>query len=66
MGGTTDSVGIIQMKHPASTRIHLFVTLTLCAHGQGRVHVDVVTRQVQANQPLEDYTPSRPGRGQED
>ena len=41
------------------------MTLPLRSHCQCRVHVDIVTSQVQADQALEGDTPSRP-RGREE
>ena len=57
----TYPVGVIQMQHPTSARIDFLMALALRAHGQSRIHVDVMTGQVQADEPLENYTPSRPG-----
>lgn len=42
------------------------MTLIAPAHAQRRIHVHVVTRQVQRDQSLEDDTPSREGACQED
>ncbi len=58
--GGTYSIRIVQMQDPTPTRIHLLVTLPLRSHGQCRVHVDIVTGQIQADQALEDDAPSRP------
>ena len=42
------------------------MALALPRHGQRREHVHVVTRQVQADQALEQDRPARPGGRQED
>lgn len=57
---------VILVKNPAAAGINLFVALTCAAHGQGSVHVHVVTGQIQANQTLEQDGPSRPSGAQED
>jgi hypothetical protein len=36
------------------------------SHDQGRIHVNVMACQVQGNKSLENNSPTRPGRGQED
>lgn len=51
------------MQDPTPARIHLLVTLP--AHGQGGIHVDVVTCQIETDQPLEDDSPSGKGRCKE-
>ncbi len=53
------------MQDPAPTRIHFLVTLPLRPHRQGRIHVDIVTGQVQADQALKDDAPPRPRRREE-
>ena len=40
------------MQDPTPSRINFLVTLSLGTHRQGRVHVDVVTGQVEADQAL--------------
>lgn len=57
---------VILIKDPAAAGIDLFVALARTAHGQSRVHVHIMTSQVQANQALEQDCPSRPGGAQED
>lgn len=57
-------VGIIQVQYLASALIDLLVTLS--AHAQRRIHVHIVTRQIQRDQSLENDAPSRERACQED
>jgi hypothetical protein len=57
----TYSVRVVQMQHSAPARRYIFMTLPLCAHRQCRIHVDIMAGQIQADEALEDYTPSWPG-----
>jgi len=54
------------MQDVTPAAIDLLVTLSTSTHGQGGVHVDVMAGQVKTDQALEDNTPSREGRSQED
>lgn len=54
---TTNIIGIVLFKNPASPLIDVLVALSGIAHGQGGVHVHVVTSEVQGNQTLEEDGP---------
>lgn len=56
---------VILVKNPATAGINLFVALACTAHGQGSVHVHVVTGQVQTDETLEEDGPSGPSGTQE-
>ena len=61
----THFVRVVEVQDPTPARIHLLMALPLPRHGQRRVHVHVMARQIQADQSLEQNRPSRPGRAQE-
>lgn len=55
----THPVRVVKMQDPTSAAVDLLVALSTPAHAQRRIHVDIVTRQVKADQSLENDTPSR-------
>lgn len=57
---------VVLVEDPAAAGVDLLVALVGTTHAQRSVHVHVVTGQVQANQTLEDDSPSGPGGAQED
>lgn len=57
---------VILVKDPAAAGVDLLVALIGTTHAQGGIHVHVVTGQVQADQTLEDDSPSGPGGAEED
>lgn len=57
---------VVLVEDPAAAGVDLLVALIGATHTQRRIHVHVVTGQIQANQPLENDSPSGPGGAQED
>lgn len=49
------------MQNIASATINLLVALSASTHGQSSIHVNVVARQIQTDQALEDNAPSWEG-----
>lgn len=58
-------VGIVQMQQFTPPFINGLVTLSHSSHGQRRVHVVVMTGQVETDKPLEEERPARPGAAEE-
>jgi hypothetical protein len=65
-GSATYVVRVIHLQHPTPTLIHLLMALPTPAHTQRSIHVHIMARQIQANQALENDTPSREGARKED
>lgn len=59
-------VGVIHLQDPTPRLVDLLVTLVAPAHAQRRVHVHVMTGQVEGDQALENDAPAREGARQED
>ena len=59
-------VGIVQIQDPASGPIDTFVACLPTSHDQGCIHVDVMAREVQGDETLEQEGPSWPCRRKED
>lgn len=57
---------VVLVEDPAAAGVDLLVALIGTTHTQRRIHVHVVTGQIQANQALENDSPSGPGGAQED
>jgi hypothetical protein len=62
----THVVGVVLLQDPAPALIHVLVALSATAHAQCRVHVHIMTRQVQRNEALEDDAPTGECLRQED
>lgn len=58
--------GVVLVHNPATARIDLLVALAGSAHAESSVHVHVVAGHVQADETLEEDSPSGPGGAQED
>ena len=56
-------IRVVQMQNPAPTRFDLLMALT--AGCQGRIHMNVVARQIQTDQPLKHDRPPGKRGGQE-
>ena len=65
-GGRKYFIGVVEVQQLRARLIHLLVTLAAPAHRQRRKHVDVMARQVQADQALKQERPARPGGAEED
>jgi uncharacterized OB-fold protein len=52
-GEKTYVVGIVLLEQPTPALIHVLVALSAAAHAQRRIHVHVVTSQVQRDEALE-------------
>ena len=57
---------VVLVEHPVPVGVDLLVALVGPAHAQRRIHVHVVTGQVQRDQTLENDGPPGPGGAQED
>ena len=64
--GRTYVVGVILLHQPTLALVHVLVALVAATHAQGRVHVHVVTGQIQRNKALEDDAEARESLRQED
>ena len=62
----THIIGVVLLQDPAAALVDLLVARAGATHCQRRVHVHVVTGQIEADQPLEDDRPARERRRQED
>ena len=58
-------VGVVEGEDAAARLVDVLVAVLGAAHGQGGVHVDVVARQVERDEALEDDGPAREGGRQE-
>jgi hypothetical protein len=59
-------VRVVLPQDPAPARRHVLVALSASAHAQRRIHVHVVTGQVERDQALEDDAPAGEGLRQKD
>lgn len=59
-------IRIIQIHNPAPTRTNILMALALPAHAQRAVHVQVMAREVQTDQQLEDHAVRGLGGREED
>lgn len=59
-------VGVVLFQNPAPALIDILMALPAAAHTQRRIHMHVVTGQVQADQALENDAEAREGLRQED
>lgn len=66
VGGWIYLVRIIQVHHPTPARRNILMALPLPAHGQRRIHVDIVTGEIQTDQCLEDDGVGGFGAGEKD
>lgn len=57
---------IVEVQDFAPARIHILMALVRSSHGQRRVHMHIMTRQIDTDQGLEDDRPARPGGAKED
>lgn len=59
-------VGVVLPQEPIPALVDILVATSTAAHAQGRIHVHVVTGQIQRNQELEYNAPPWESLGQED
>jgi len=59
-------IRVIQVQNPASRFIDLLVTGIPSSHNKGRIHVNIMTSQIQRDESLKEESPPRPGRRKED
>jgi hypothetical protein len=52
-------IGVVLFQYPATAFVDFLVAHALAAHGERRVHVHIMTGQIQTDQSLENYTKSR-------
>lgn len=64
-GGGRYLVGVVEGEDAAARLVDVLVAVLGAAHGQRRVHVDVVAREVERDEALEEDGPAREGRRQE-
>jgi len=57
-GCQTYGVGVVLLQDPASALIHILVTVFAATHAQRRVHVHIVARKIERDEPLEHDAPS--------
>ena len=59
-------VRVVLLQDPAPALVDILVALSATAHTECRVHVHVVTSQIEGDEALEDNAPSRESLRQED
>lgn len=59
-------VGVVLLQEPTPALIDVLVALSAAAHTKRRIHVHVVTGQIERDQALEDNAPARESLRQED
>lgn len=61
----THLVGVVQVQEPTAALVDILVTGIGASHGQGGIHMNVVAREVEGEEHLENNGPSRERARQE-